>query len=114
MTDTDRLALLGGKPVRTKPFLVEPMTDAEEETLVLSAVREKSFSRYIGSSSAEIEKTLRMTSAEAAAVSDYWHFLGGPHVRAFAAEFAAWARVPYAIPINAATTGLGVALAAAG
>lgn len=114
MTQTDRLALLGGQPVRSKPFLVEPMTDAEEEELVLSAVRDKNFSRYIGSASAYIERTLRMTSADAANVSDYWHFLGGPHVRAFAAEFAAWAGVPYAIPINAATTGLGVALAAAG
>jgi dTDP-4-amino-4,6-dideoxygalactose transaminase len=112
--ETDRLALFGGKPVRAKPFLVEPLTDGDEEAFVLSAVREKSFSRYIGSASADIERTLRMTSAEAGAVSDYWHFLGGPHVRAFAAEFAAWAGVPYAIPINSATTGLGVALAAAG
>ncbi len=112
--NSDRLALLGGEPVRTKPFLVEPVTDGEEEALVLSAVREKSFSRYIGSSAPDIERTLRMTSAEAAAVTDYWHFLGGPHVRAFSAEFAAWADVPFAIPINAATTGLGVALAAAG
>lgn len=113
MNEDDRLALLGGAPARTRPFLVEPMTDGDEEALVLSAVREKSFSRYIGSASPGIENALRMTSAEAAALSDYWHFLGGPHVRAFASEFAAWAGVPFAVPINAATTGLGVALAAA-
>lgn len=111
---TQTLAILGGEPVRTRPFLVEPMVDAEEERLVLAAIREKSFSRYIGSSAPDIEKTLRMTSADAAAVADYWHFLGGTNVRAFAAEFAKAFDVPYAIPVNAATTGLSVALAAAG
>lgn len=108
------LAIFGGSPVRTKPFLVEPMVDAEEERLVLAAIREKNFSRYIGSSAPDIETTLRMTSAAAAAVADYWHFLGGTNVRAFAAEFAEVFGVPYAIPVNAATTALSVALAAAG
>ena len=108
------LALLGGKPVRTAPFLVEPMVDQEEERLVLEAVREKSFSRYIGSNAPDIEQTLRLSSDEAAMLQDPWHFLGGPHVRAFAAEFAAAFDVPYAIPVSSATVGLGVALAAAG
>jgi perosamine synthetase len=111
---TETLAILGGAPVRTAPFLVEPMVDAEEERMVLEAVREKNFSRYIGSASADIETILRMTSAEAAAVADYWHFLGGTNVRAFAAEFAEEFGVAYAVPINAATTGISVALAAAG
>ncbi len=111
---TQDLAIFGGTPTRTRPFLVEPMVDGEEERLVLAAIREKNFSRYIGSSAPDIEKTLRMTSADAAAVEDYWHFLGGTNVRAFAAEFSEAFAVPYAIPINAATTGLSVALAAAG
>lgn len=115
MTGPDHeLALLGGAPLRTRPFLVEPMVDAEEERMVLAAMREKSYSRYIGSAAPGIEQTLRMTSVEAAAVEDYWHFLGGANVRAFAAEFAEAFGVPYAIPVNAATTGLSVALAAAG
>lgn len=111
---TDELALFGGTPVRTAPFLVEPMVDEEEERLVLAALRDKNFSRYIGSATPDIECVLRMTSAEAAAIEDYWHFLGGENVRLFAAEFAAKFDVPYAVPINAATTGLSVALAAAG
>ena len=113
MPDSSRLALLGGQPTRTQPFLVEPMTDQDEEDFVLAAVRDKNFSRYIGAATPAIETTLRMTSVDAAAVSDYWHFLGGPNVRAFAAEFAQWANVPYVVPINSATTGLAVALAAA-
>jgi perosamine synthetase len=110
----DDLALLGGPKVRTAPWLVEPMVDEDEERMVLAAMRDKCFSRYIGASAPDIETTLRMSSAEAARVDDYWHFLGGPNVRAFAAEFAAHHDVPFAVPVNAATTGIGVALAAAG
>ncbi len=108
------LAILGGQAVRRKPFVVEPMVDEEEERFVLAAIREKSFSRYVGSTSQDIEAILRVTSAEAAAIEDDWHFLGGPNVRAFSAEFAKFFHVPYAIPINSATSGIGVALAAAG
>lgn len=108
------LALLGGSPVRTKPFIVEPMVDETEERLVLQAIRDRNFSRYIGSTAPDIEISLRLTSEEADRLSDAWHFLGGPHVRAFAAEFAAALDVPYAIPVSSATVGLGVALAAAG
>jgi perosamine synthetase len=109
---TETLAILGGSPLRQKPFVVEPMIDEEEERLVLQAIRERNFSRYIGI--AVGEDVLTMTSAEAARLSDYWHFLGGPNVRSFAAEFALEMNVPYAIPITSATVGLGVALAAAG
>ncbi|QUS39119.1 DegT/DnrJ/EryC1/StrS family aminotransferase [Tardiphaga alba] len=108
----DRLAILGGTPTRSAQFLVEPMTGVEEEQFVLQALREKSFSRYIGM--AVDEAVLRYTSAEAAALSDYWHVLGGPHVRAFAADFAAAMQVPFAIPVSSATSGLSIALAAAG
>lgn len=106
------LAILGGQPIRTAPFLVEPMTGGEEETLVLQALRDKSFSRYIGM--ATTDATLRMTSAEAAEIKDYWHVLGGTNVRAFAADFARAMDVPYAIPVTSATAGLSLALAAAG
>jgi dTDP-4-amino-4,6-dideoxygalactose transaminase len=109
---SDKLAILGGSPLRTKPFVVEPLVDELEEQLVLQAVREKNFSRYIGIGVGR--DVLEMPSVEAAAVSDYWHFHGGPNVRIFAADFAQKFGVPYAIPITSATVGLGVALAAAG
>ncbi len=108
------LAIFGGKPVRNQPFIVEPMVDVDEERLVLDAIRSKSFSRYIGSSTPTIESILRLTSAEALNVPEYWHFLGGPHVRAFAAEFSVTFDVPYAIPVSSATMGIGAALAACG
>lgn len=109
---SEALAILGGPALRTEPFLVEPYVDEAEERLVIQAVREKNFSRYIGMGVGR--NVLEMTSADAAAVSDYWHFHGGPNVRAFAAEFAKKFGVPYAVPITSATVGLGVALAAAG
>lgn len=108
----EMLAILGGAPARSKPFLVEPMTGEEEEALVLEAMREKNYSRYIGMAVPEV--VLRMTSAEAAALDDYWHVLGGKNVRAFAAEFAEKMNVPYAIPVSSATVGISTALAAAG
>lgn len=110
----EKLAALGGTPTRTRPFMVGPMVDTEEETLVLAAIREHNFSRYIGSHSPDIETILRMPSAEAAAIDAPWHFLGGPNVRAFAAQFAARLGSRYAIPVNSATSGLSTALAACG
>jgi len=109
---TEELAILGGPKLRTAPFTVEPMIDEDEEAFVLEAIRERNFSRYIGV--AVEREVLEMPSAEAAALDDYWHFLGGPNVRHFAAEFAARMDVPYAIPVTSATAGLGIALAAAG
>ena len=109
-----RLAVLGGQPVRTAPFVVGPMVDKEEEDLVLAALRKHNFSRYIGSDSPDIESILRMPSQDALAVSAPWHFLGGPNVRRFAADFAVRMGAKYAIPVNAATTGIATALAAVG
>jgi dTDP-4-amino-4,6-dideoxygalactose transaminase len=107
-------AILGGTPLRTKPFVVGPMVGIEEETMLLEAVRNQNFSRYVGASSPDIDTILRMPSAEAAAIRADWHFLGGDNVRQFAAAFAAYFGSRFAIPINSATSGLSVALAAAG
>lgn len=107
-------AILGGTPLRTKPFVVGPMIDEAEERMVVDAIRKNNFSRYIGSTSPDIEAVLRMTSADARALRAEWHFLGGENVREFAADFAAYVGTKYAIPANAATSGLSTALAACG
>jgi perosamine synthetase len=109
-----QLALLGGKPLRERLFSVEPMVDNEEERFVVEAIRGGHFSRYVGSDAPDIETTLRMTSEEALKVDAEWHFLGGPNVRAFAAEFASMMGADFAIPVNSATSGISVALAALG
>jgi perosamine synthetase len=110
----DRPAILGGTPLRRKPFVVGPMIDEDEERMVLEALRGHHFSRYIGSSSPDIEAVLRLPSREAASIETDWHFLGGPNVRAFAAEFAEMAGCRFAIPVSNATSGLSAALAASG
>lgn len=107
-------AILGGEPIRKKPFVVSPMVDEDEEQYVLNAIREHNFSRYIGAYSPDIETILRMESKEAAKIEAPWHFLGGSNVRNFAAEFAKKMGVRFAIPVNSATSGLSVALAASG
>lgn len=114
MSTSSLPAILGGTPLRTKPFVVGPMVGPEEEALLIEAVRKQNFSRYIGSTSPDIETLLRMPSAEARAISAEWHFLGGTNVRNFAADFAEYIGTPFAIPCNAATTGLSTALAACG
>jgi len=114
MTSMKRLAVLGGEPVRTEPFVVGPMIDHEEEEMVLKAVREHNFSRYIGADSPDMEDILRMPSEAAVQLDVAWHFLGGPNVRCFAADFAARTGAKYAIPVNSATSGIATALAAAG
>jgi perosamine synthetase len=111
---TDNLAILGGSKLREKPFIVEPMVDELEEKLVLEAVRARSFSRYIGAKIADMDRVLRMPSAETIKVTDYWHPLGGEHVRHFGAEFADAFRCKYAIPVTSATAGISLALAACG
>ena len=114
MTDPDTLAIHGGRPVRERPFVVEPMVDEEEERLVLEAVRGLHLSRYVGATAPNIEDVLRMPSREAAGIAADWHFLGGPNVRHFAADFAEAMGCTFAIPVNSATSGISVALAAAG
>ncbi|GJL54501.1 MAG: hypothetical protein NPIRA02_16330 [Nitrospirales bacterium] len=111
---SERLALLGGTPVRQESFLIEPMIDDEEEHFILRAIQKRNFSRYIGSGNPDIERQLRLPSREVANFSDDWHFLGGENVRKFGAEFSETFDVSCAIPINSATSGLSVALAAVG
>jgi perosamine synthetase len=111
---SNSLAIFGGQPVRERAFRLDPLVDEEEERMVLQAVRDLNFSRYVGSPYPNVEVELLMTSAEAMEIEADWNFLGGPNVRAFAAEFAARMDVPYAIPVNSATSGISVALGAAG
>ena len=62
MMSNELLAILGGKPVRVQKYTVEPMIDNREEELVLKAIREKNFSRYIGSKPSRFEETLTLES----------------------------------------------------
>jgi len=89
-----RLALLGGKPVRTKPFPAYRVIGEPEKRAVMSVLDSGVLSRYLG----------------------VWHgdFYGGPQVQAFEAEWARRAKARYAIAVNSCTSGLFAAVGAVG
>ncbi len=107
-------ALLDGKPLRTKVFSSRPYITGEEKKVLLDCLKNSQFSRFIGSPTANVRDELRMTSAQALKLKDFWSFLGGLYVRRFEAEWAKLHNVDYAIAVNSATSGLTAALLAAG
>jgi len=88
------LALLGGEPVRTRPFPAYRVIGDEEKAAVAAVMDSGVLSRYLGC----------------------WHadFMGGPQVQAFEAEWAAEFRARHAVAVNSATSGLYAAVGAAG
>jgi dTDP-4-amino-4,6-dideoxygalactose transaminase len=89
-----KLALHGGKPVRTKPFPAYVTVGAEEKEAVCRVIDSGVLSRYLGA----------------------WHeqFMGGDEVQALEREWAAYYGVKHAVAVNSATSGLICALGAAG
>lgn len=113
MSRHSTLALLGGEPVRRKPFPPVPFLDEHEERLVLEVLRSRKLSCHVGSTSPDIGDLLAMTSQEAGdkPLRDF-NFLGGPMVRKLEAGFAAEAETRFAVAVNSATSGLSLALGA--
>ncbi len=111
----DKLAIFGGTPVRKKPFHSSVVIDEQEWIYIKQVLENKEFSRFMGSPTDDIEKQLLMISAEAVNYkSQYYTFLGGRMVRKFESDFASKFDVSYAISVNSATSGLSMALGAAG
>ncbi len=110
----EKLALLGGNPVRKKPFKNTVVIDREEISSVMDVLKVKELSRFMGSSSTDIEEQLYMESVKAENYGQGFFFLGGRKVRQYEADFARQFGIKYAISVNSATSGLSVALAAAG
>ncbi len=106
------LALLGGTPVRTKAFSSRPHVDEREVEAVAQTVRDGLFSRFVGSPIPGTREGLRQTSEELEKLEAPVSFFGGPNVRKFEAAWARAHRVPYAIAMNSATSGITAALMA--
>lgn len=89
-----KAAILGGKPVRTKPFPAYVTVGEEERRAAARVIDSGVLSRYLGA----------------------WHeqFMGGPEVRALEEEWAEYYGVRYAVAVNSATSGLIAAVGAAG
>ncbi len=86
----DMLAILGGKPVRKKPFDYYPAFGKEELSAVINVMKSKKLSGF------------------------YADFLGGQKVKEFEAAFAKYHSVKHAIAVNSGTSALHIAVAAAG
>jgi dTDP-4-amino-4,6-dideoxygalactose transaminase len=89
-----KLALTGGKPVRTEPFPPYNTIGEEEKGAVLEVLESGNLSQFIGA----------------------WHedFLGGPRVRTFEEKWCDFFGSSHAISVNSATSGLYAAVGACG
>jgi dTDP-4-amino-4,6-dideoxygalactose transaminase len=99
-----RLALLGGDPVRSKPFSSLPYLDEREEEAVVQTIRDGLLSRFVGTPVAGTREQLRQTSEQLRALSEPFSFLGGPNVRRFEADWARAHGASYAVAMNSATS----------
>ncbi|MFC1917389.1 DegT/DnrJ/EryC1/StrS family aminotransferase [Chloroflexota bacterium] len=89
-----KLALLGGKKVREKPFPPHPIIGEEEKRAVRQVLESGKLSTFIASPGE--------------------NFLGGAKIRQFEKDFAGYHGVKYAVAFNSATSGLHSAVAACG
>ena len=89
-----KLAINGGPKIREHKFPAHRTIGDEEQSAVERVLKSGCLSRFLGC----------------------WHedFLGGPEVRAFETEWAAYFGVKHAIAVNSATSGLYCAAGAAG
>ena len=89
-----QLALLGGKPIRTKPFPAYKVIGKDDEFAVAKVMQSGILSRFLGA----------------------WHpdFFGGPEVQAFEAEWAKACDAAHAISVNSNTSGLFCSIGATG
>src|SRR5205823_15011729 len=100
----DRPTLLGGAPVRTKPFSSRPYLDESEVEAVAQTVRDGLLSRFVGSPIPGAREQLRQTSGELRDLEEPYSLVGGPNVRRFEADWAAAHDVPFAVSMNSATS----------
>ncbi|MEA2091818.1 MAG: aminotransferase class I/II-fold pyridoxal phosphate-dependent enzyme, partial [Campylobacterota bacterium] len=89
-----KLAINGGKKLRSEPFPASNTIDEKEEEAVLRVLRSGKLSSYLGT----------------------WHddFYGGSEVRSLEKEWAQYFGVKHAISVNSATSGLYAAVGAIG
>jgi len=94
LKDSSRLAINGGKPIRTKLFPAYQTMGPEERRAVQRVMKSGNLSQYLGA----------------------WHadFMGGPEVRRLEAAWSGQFGVPHALAVNSATSGLYAAVGACG
>lgn len=89
-----RLALLGGEPLRSRPFPAHPVIGEEEKRAVLDVLESGRLSTFI------------------AAPGE--HFLGGKRIKEFEKRFAEYHGMEHAVAFNSATAALHAAVVGTG
>lgn len=94
----DLLAIDGGMPVRTRPWLDNFTTGEEEKRALIDVIDGGYLSMFEGSHTPD----------------QPFSFYGGPRVQAFELQVCQFYDVPYAVSVNSATSGLYAAIGALG
>lgn len=91
---SDKLAILGGPKVRTKPFPAYNSIGEEEIDAVVNVMKSGCLSKYLGSWGED--------------------FLGGTEVRSFEDEWSKFYSAKYTVAVNSNSSGIHIALGACG
>lgn len=107
-----KLAIDGGKPVRTTEFRSKPYITEEMLDRVRSAMLEGRLTRFIGSPVPGTNEIIGLKSSEAENLNLGFSALGGPSVRKLESEWSKLHEVDYSLAVNSATSGLTAAIMA--
>lgn len=107
-----KLAVCGGKPVRTREFRSKPFITEEMIDKVESLMREGRLTRFIGSPIPGTEDIIGLNSSEAENLDNSVSLLGGASVRKLESDWSKYHKVDYSIALNSATSGLTAAIMA--
>ncbi|MBW7941274.1 MAG: DegT/DnrJ/EryC1/StrS family aminotransferase, partial [Candidatus Kuenenia stuttgartiensis] len=108
----NRLAIHGGKPLRTREFRSKPFITKEMIDGVKSLMREGRLTRFIGSPVPGTHEIIGLKSSEVEGLTNSVSFLGGASVRKLESKWSGLHKVDYSISVNSATSGLTAAIMA--
>lgn len=112
--NNNKLALFGGKPIRTKEFSSKPMIDNSEIDLVVELMKKNQFSKFVGSPIPGTNDIIGEKSSGLEQEDVSPNILGGEYVRKFEAFWSQITKADYCISVNSATSGLTTSLLALG
>lgn len=107
-----KLAIQGGKPVRTKEFRSRPFITEKMIDRVGRLMRQGRLTRFIGSPVLGTNEIIGLKSSKVENLDNPISFLGGPSVRKLESKWSKLHKIDYSISVNSATSGLTAAVMA--
>ena len=115
MNSNNKLALLGGEPIRNKKeFKTKPYLGESDLKIIKEILKEGILSGFVGSDIGESSKLLRSKSLELKDYSAKQSSLGGKWVRNFEAICAEKSNAEYCVSVNSATSAIHAAILSLG